>query len=86
LDASGALALAWFAGFIAVPVPGGLGVREAVIAGVLTGVVGVEVGILVAFVHRIAWSLVISIAGVIALIIHHRLGSRKPGTTLRSDQ
>lgn len=71
LDAGGALALAWFAGFVALPIPGGLGVREAVIAGVLAGVVGLEIGILVAFIHRVAWSVVISIGGVIALGIRH---------------
>lgn len=66
VDSAGALALAWFAGFVAVPVPGGLGVREAVIAGVLAGEVGLQTGILLAFIHRVAWWLVISIGGALA--------------------
>ena len=71
VDAAGALALAWFAGFVAVPVPGGLGVREAVIAGVLAGEVGLQTGILLAFIHRVAWWLVISLGGAIAGAARH---------------
>lgn len=69
IEAAGALGVAWFAGFVAVPVPGGLGVREAVIASALAGVVGVEVGILAAFFHRVAWSIAIAAGGVLALLV-----------------
>ena len=71
IDAAGALALAWFAGFVAVPVPGGLGVREAVLAGVLADVAGFEIGILVALIHRVAWSLVIALVGTLAVVVRH---------------
>ena len=59
-----AMSLGWFAGFVAVPVPGGLGVREAVFAGVLGATVGIDIAILAALAHRIVWSLVTVACGV----------------------
>jgi hypothetical protein len=56
--AVGAYALAWVVGFLAVAAPAGAGAREAVLAVVLSPVVGVPGAVTVALVGRVALTLV----------------------------
>jgi glycosyltransferase 2 family protein len=53
IPATGAFALAWVVGFVAVPVPAGLGLREAVLVGVLGGITGTPTIIAAAVAHRL---------------------------------
>jgi uncharacterized membrane protein YbhN (UPF0104 family) len=53
--------LAWCAGFLAVPIPGGLGVREAVLVSGLAASMGAPAAILVAVGYR-AWSTILDVA------------------------
>ena len=50
---AGVYALAWVTGFLALLVPGGLGVREGVMLTLLAGVVAPEVAIATSIVHRL---------------------------------
>ena len=72
ITASGAMALAWFAGFVAVPVPNGLGVREAVLVGVLAGSLDAQGAVVVALAHRVAWTAVVIVGGLLAAIYRAR--------------
>jgi uncharacterized membrane protein YbhN (UPF0104 family) len=54
LTAMAAFGLAWVVGFLAVPLPAGLGLREAILVLALTGIAGVDADAVVAasLVHR----------------------------------
>ncbi|MDY7102689.1 MAG: hypothetical protein S0880_16025, partial [Actinomycetota bacterium] len=54
LTAMAAFGLAWAVGFVAVPLPAGLGLREAVLVLALTGIAGVDADAVIAasLVHR----------------------------------
>jgi uncharacterized membrane protein YbhN (UPF0104 family) len=66
---TGTFALAWAAGFAAVFVPAGLGVREAVIVAVLREQLGESEAIVVAAASRIAYTLVDLAGGATALAL-----------------
>lgn len=67
----GAYAIAWTAGFVAIPIPSGVGVREAVLAAILHGTFPSSVIIAASVYYRL-----VSIAteGVMAAIASHRVG------------
>lgn len=73
LVATAAIAAAWAAGNLALPVPGGIGVREAGLVVMLAPVLGPETAALVAVAHR-AWltllEIVVSLVG--SLILRRR--------------
>jgi uncharacterized protein (TIRG00374 family) len=66
----GAYAIAWTAGFLAIPIPSGVGVREAVLAAILHGTFPSTVIIAASVYYRL-----VSVAteGVMAAIASHRL-------------
>jgi hypothetical protein len=64
---TGVFAAAWAAGFVVVFAPGGLGVREAVIVGLLRGRLGESEAIVLAAASRIAFTLVDLAGGTAAL-------------------
>jgi hypothetical protein len=60
-DATAAIAFAWVIGFVAVVVPGGIGVREAALVLVLGPLLGTGPSLLIAAVHRL-WITVLDLA------------------------
>jgi len=70
LVATAAMAVAWAAGNLALPVPGGVGVREAGLVVMLAPVLGPEAATVVAVVHR-AWftllEILVSLGGFLIL-------------------
>jgi glycosyltransferase 2 family protein len=66
----GAYAIAWTAGFIAIPIPSGVGIREAVLATILHGIFPASVIIAASVYYRL-----VSVAteGVVAAIASHRV-------------
>jgi uncharacterized membrane protein YbhN (UPF0104 family) len=67
---AGVCCVAWLAGFVAVYAPGGLGVREAVLVGLLAGRLGTADALVVAAVSRVLLTLVdlaLGGAGVVLL-------------------
>lgn len=67
IHAVGAIGIAWLLGLIVVPVPNGLGVREATLVASLGGTIGTDVAAVVALSHRLLWTLVIVVGGIVAL-------------------
>ena len=67
LPMAGAFAIAWIAGFAAVIAPGGIGVREAVLVGLLGPRIGEAEAILLAAASRIAFTLV-DLGGALAAV------------------
>ena len=65
-----AYATAWTAGFIAVPIPSGLGVRESILAGIMPSGFPSSVIVAASVYHRLA---AIATEGVMAAIASHRL-------------
>jgi uncharacterized membrane protein YbhN (UPF0104 family) len=64
-----ATTLSWAAGFVAVPVPGGIGVREAVLVATATSLGSAGVAAAVAIIARVVFVLIdVSAAGLFALI------------------
>lgn len=61
LTTAGMFSLSWFVGFIVVVVPGGLGIREGVLAAMLAPTVGTEAAILVTLVSRLLWWLTLAL-------------------------
>lgn len=55
LTAAGMFALSWFVGFVVLIVPGGLGIREGVLAAMLAPSIGTEAAILVTLLARLIW-------------------------------
>jgi SAM-dependent methyltransferase/uncharacterized membrane protein YbhN (UPF0104 family) len=68
IPATGGFALAWLVGFVAVPIPAGLGLREAVLVGVLGGMTGTQTVLAAAVAHRL-----VNIACEILMIAGNRL-------------
>lgn len=77
----GAFALGWLAGLVAVFAPGGIGVREAVIAALLSSRLGQADAIVLAAMSRIILSAVDLAAGATAMWVPalRRVGSRPVG-------
>ncbi|MDX6556506.1 MAG: glycosyltransferase 2 family protein [Miltoncostaeaceae bacterium] len=71
LPMAGAFAIAWIAGFVAVIAPGGIGVREAVLVGLLGPRIGAAEAILLAAASRIAFTLV-DLGGALAAVVAMR--------------
>jgi uncharacterized membrane protein YbhN (UPF0104 family) len=69
---TGVFAAAWVVGFVIVFVPGGIGVREGVIALLLKGHLPEAEAAVLAIASRIAYTLVDLVAGVPALIVVRR--------------
>jgi uncharacterized membrane protein YbhN (UPF0104 family) len=65
-----AFAIAWLVGFVLVPLPSGLGAREAVLIGLLHGLFPTSVLVAASVFHRIVQ---IVTEGVLALIAAHRV-------------
>jgi glycosyltransferase 2 family protein len=68
IPATGGFALAWLVGFVAVPIPAGLGLREAVLVGVLGSMTGAPTVLAAAVAHRL-----VNIACEILMIAGNRL-------------
>jgi len=64
-----AFAFAWVAGFVVVGAPAGLGVREAVLVGLLAPVIGTPQAMMLTVVHRAVTILVDLIVGVAANLL-----------------
>jgi uncharacterized membrane protein YbhN (UPF0104 family) len=74
---TGVFAVAWLAGLLAIYAPGGLGVREAVLVGFLSGRIGAANALVVAAVSRLILTFVdVGFAGVATLAL--RLARRRP--------
>jgi glycosyltransferase 2 family protein len=73
----GVFALAWLAGLVAFFAPGGIGVREAVIAALLTGRLGQADAIVLAATSRVVLSAIDVVAGVVSFGLPARRG-REP--------
>jgi uncharacterized membrane protein YbhN (UPF0104 family) len=58
LGAMSAFSLAWLVGFAAVPVPAGLGVREATLVALLAGTTGTSTVVAVSVIYRVICILV----------------------------
>jgi uncharacterized membrane protein YbhN (UPF0104 family) len=65
-----AYAIAWLIGFVLVPLPSGLGAREAVLVGLLHGLFPTSVLVAASVFHRIVQ---IVVEGLLALIASHRV-------------
>jgi hypothetical protein len=65
----GAFSLAWLAGFVAVFAPGGVGVREAVIVGLLGSRLGEANAIVLAATSRIVLTTIDLVAGGVSLVV-----------------
>ena len=61
LTTAGMFSLSWFVGFVVVIVPGGLGIREGVLAAMLAPAIGTEAAILVTLVSRLLWWLTLAL-------------------------
>jgi uncharacterized membrane protein YbhN (UPF0104 family) len=72
----GAFALAWVAGFAVVISPGGLGVREAVLVGLLAPTLGEAHSILVAAASRIVFTAVDLAAAATGVLLLRRARAR----------
>jgi len=82
LPMTGAFAIAWIAGFVAVIAPGGIGVREAVLVGLLGPRIGEAEAILLAAASRIAFTLVDLGGALAAVAVMRHLAPPAPnGTT-----
>lgn len=67
-----ATCIAWTAGLLAVPVPGGLGVREAVFLSVVTTLSTTGIAAAVAIASRILFVLVDTVSVVVFSLLNHR--------------
>jgi len=67
-DVVGATALAWLAGFLAVPVPGGVGVREATFVAAVSTLPG-GVAAVVAVVARLSFMLADAVGALVASVV-----------------
>jgi hypothetical protein len=65
--ATGAFALGWVIGYLAVFAPAGVGVREAVIVYILSDTMGVPVAVAVASLSRLVYSVLDLVLGIIAI-------------------
>ena len=70
--------LSWVVGFVLVPVPGGVGVREAAFVALVGGSVPAGVRATAAVVARLAFMLVDALGAVLGAAAVRRLGSRVP--------
>jgi uncharacterized membrane protein YbhN (UPF0104 family) len=64
--AIGAFGLAWVVGFAAIFAPGGLAVRELMLGSLLSGILSMNLVVLLAVVHRALWVLIEVIFGTIS--------------------
>lgn len=69
----GAYVVAWLVGFVAVYAPGGLGVREAVLVGLLAGRLGASDALVVAAVSRAVLTLVDLVLAGVGVVLLGRL-------------
>ena len=79
----GAFSLSWAAGFLAFPVPGGIGVREAVFVFLTTPAIGAGESVIVAALSRFAFTL--CDGGLAGFAYYVLKGSRVAGDTLGRD-
>jgi uncharacterized membrane protein YbhN (UPF0104 family) len=79
LPMAGAFAIAWIAGFAAVIAPGGIGVREAVLVGLLGPRIGQAEAIVLAAASRIAFTLVDLGGALAAVAVMRRRAPDRPG-------
>lgn len=77
-----AFAIAWLVGFVLVPLPSGLGAREAVLIGLLHGLFPTSVLVAASVYHRIVQ---IATEGVLALIASHRVRPSRLRAAARAD-
>jgi len=70
---TGAFAIAWAVGFLAIPVPGGLGVREAVLLLILRASFTTAEAVLLAVAFRLVFIVVEAAMTGVALAIPHRV-------------
>jgi uncharacterized membrane protein YbhN (UPF0104 family) len=73
---TGAFAVAWGVGFLALPVPSGLGVREAMFVLIVRSVMSTPKAVLLAVASRLVFTLTEAIMAVIALITRRRTRAR----------
>jgi hypothetical protein len=69
-----AYAAAWTVGFVAVPIPAGFGVREAVLVGILHGTFPTSVIVAASVYHRLV---MVASEGLMAALTGHRVRSRR---------
>jgi glycosyltransferase 2 family protein len=74
----GAFALAWLVGFLLVPLPSGLGAREAVLVAILHGTFPSSVLVAASVYQRVA---LIATEGLLALVASHRVRPSRLRTT-----
>lgn len=80
LVTGGMFAVSWLIGFVILFVPGGLGVREGVLAALLTPALGLDAAILVSLITRLVWWLadaLLAVVGALVLIRHRPQTSRR---------
>ena len=70
----GAYAIAWTIGFIAIPIPSGVGIREAVLAFILHGTLTSSVVVAASVYYRLV---AIATEGILAAIASHRVHPRR---------
>lgn len=69
-SAGAAFALSWALGYVIIFAPGGIGIREAVLSGLLLAFLPAEQGLLLATLHRFLWLLSEVILALLAVYIH----------------
>jgi uncharacterized membrane protein YbhN (UPF0104 family) len=74
----GGYAVSWAVGYIAVFAPGGLGVREAVLAFVFSNIASVEMIAVYAAMNRIIWVIAEVLFGLVGMVQKQRLQSDQP--------
>ncbi len=74
----GGYAVSWAVGYVAVFAPGGLGVREAVLAFVFSNIASVEMIAVYAAMNRIIWVIAEVLFGLVGMVQKQRLQSDQP--------
>ena len=85
----GGYAVSWAVGYIAVFAPGGLGVREAVLAFVFSNIASVEMIAVYAAMNRIIWVIAEVLFGLVGMVQKQGMQANQPedeNTTLESEE
>jgi uncharacterized membrane protein YbhN (UPF0104 family) len=77
--------LSWVVGFVLVPVPGGVGVREAAFVALVGGSVPAGVRATAAVVARLAFMLVDALGAVLGAAAVRRVGAKVPAAIAERD-
>jgi uncharacterized membrane protein YbhN (UPF0104 family) len=75
--------LSWIVGFVVIGVPGGLGVRESVFVGLMTGPIGATLALSIAVTSRLV-TIVVDLTGAIAAATLNRFSRSGMSTSIRS--